>query len=121
VSSFIPWLLLARADFRLIILDEIDSLLPPSGQASPATSHLLSKLFALPLASTPTRSIKLVAISNTLDLTIRARLSLPDNLVPQVLPFKAYGAMEMGEIMLSRIAAAAVDRADTETVKVWNS
>jgi len=102
----------------MIILDEIDSLLPPSGLPPPATSHLLSKLFALSLASTPTRSVKLVAISNTLDLTIRARLSLPDNLVPQVLPFKAYGAMEMGEIMLSRIAGAAIDRQDTETVKV---
>lgn len=106
------------ADCRLIILDEIDSLLPASGLPPPATSHLLSKLFALSLASTSTRSIKLVAISNTLDLTIRARLSLPDNLIPQVLPFKAYGAAEMGEIMLSRIAAAAVDREDTETVKV---
>jgi cell division control protein 6 len=119
VSSFIPaFRPMTRANSRLIILDEIDSLLPPSGQASPATSHLLSKLFALPLSSTSTRSVKLVAISNTLDLTIRARLSLPGNLVPQILPFKAYGAMEMGEIMLSRIAAAAVDRLDTETVKV---
>jgi cell division control protein 6 len=103
----------------LIVLDEIDSLLPPSPALPPAaTSHLLSKLFALSLASNTTRSIKLVAISNTLDLTIRARLSLPDNLVPRVLPFKAYGAIEMGEIMLSRIASAAIDRADTETVKV---
>jgi Cdc6-like AAA superfamily ATPase len=104
---------------RLVILDEIDSLLPPSPATTPAaTSHLLSKLFALPLASSSGRSIKLVAISNTLDLTIRARLSLPDNLIPQVLPFKAYGATEMGDIMLSRIATAAMGRADTETVKV---
>lgn len=108
-----------RLTSSLIVLDEIDSLLPPSPALPPAaTSHLLSKLFALSLASNTTRSIKLVAISNTLDLTIRARLSLPDNLIPQVLPFKAYGAVEMGEIMLSRIASAAIGRAETETVKV---
>lgn len=59
-----------------------------------------------------------MAISNTLDLTIRARLTLPDNRLPQVLPFKAYGSTEMGEIMLLRIASASVDRADETTVKV---
>lgn len=83
-----------------------------------ATSHLLSKLFSLPLLSTETTSIKLVAISNTLDLTIRARLSLPDNRLPQVLAFKAYGAAEMGDIMLSRVSSARLDRTDEATVKV---
>jgi cell division control protein 6 len=114
-----PFCLVSQLTNRLIILDEIDSLLPPSPALPPAaTSHLLSKLFSLPLVSSSTRSIKLVAISNTLDLTIRARLSLADNLTPRVLPFKAYGAAEMGDIMLSRIASASTGRLDEETVKV---
>ncbi|KAK8847481.1 hypothetical protein IAR55_005339 [Kwoniella newhampshirensis] len=90
-----------------IILDEVDSLMPPPPSiAPPATSHLLTKLFSLPLSSSTT---KLVAISNTLDLTLRARLVLPDSLQPQVLPFKAYGATDMTSIINARLASASVD------------
>ncbi|KAK4683977.1 hypothetical protein P7C73_g6230, partial [Tremellales sp. Uapishka_1] len=98
-----------------IILDEIDSLLPPSpALPPPATSHLLSKLFSLPLAS-PT--IKLVAISNTLDLTLRARLVLPDGIQPQILPFKAYGSTEMTSIVAVRTQDYQV-KVDTKAVEL---
>ncbi|WVF69710.1 hypothetical protein IAT40_004489 [Kwoniella sp. CBS 6097] len=89
------------------ILDEVDSLMPPPPSiAPPATSHLLTKLFSLPLTS-PT--IKLIAISNTLDLTLRARLVLPDSAQPGILPFKAYGATEMAPIVSARLASANVE------------
>lgn len=102
--------------YRLLILDEIDSLLPPAPATTPAaTSLLLSRLFALPLLAP---HIKLVAISNTLDLTIRARLALPDNHTPRVLPFKAYGASEMTDILLARIASASCTPAAASDVKV---
>lgn len=108
---------LIRRD-TLVILDEIDSLLPPSPcLPPPATSHLLSKIFSLPLLSDET-TIKLVSISNTLDLTVRARLSLPNGAQPQVLPFKAYVAGDMVSIVNSRIEAASRGRAEDETVKV---
>ncbi|WVQ69360.1 uncharacterized protein L199_007577 [Kwoniella botswanensis] len=96
---------IAQADSKVfIILDEVDSLMPPPPSiAPPATSHLLTKLFSLPLLS-PT--VKLISISNTLDLTLRARLVLPDSAQPLVLPFKAYNAGEMAPIVSSRIAAA---------------
>ncbi|WVQ75959.1 hypothetical protein IAR50_005595 [Cryptococcus sp. DSM 104548] len=103
----------SQATPTFIILDEVDSLMPPPpSKAPPAVSHLLAKLFALPYANP---SVKLIAISNTLDLTIRARLLLPNNLQPAVLPFKAYGAADMSNIVNARIAAAAV-----EGVKVDN-
>ncbi|WVQ98140.1 hypothetical protein IAU59_005262 [Kwoniella sp. CBS 9459] len=89
-----------------IILDEVDSLMPPPPSIAPATSHLLTKLFSLPLTS-PT--IKLIAISNTLDLTLRARLVLPDSAQPAILPFKAYGATEMAPIVSARLASANVE------------
>ncbi|KJE03437.1 DNA clamp loader [Cryptococcus gattii NT-10] len=90
----------------LIILDEVDSLMPPApSTAPPATSHLFAKLFSLPFGSSNT---KLIAISNTLDLTVRARLALPNGLQPSVLPFKAYGAPEMSNIVNARIANANV-------------
>ncbi|OXB34918.1 hypothetical protein LQV05_000960 [Cryptococcus neoformans] len=90
----------------LIILDELDSLMPsPPSIAPPATSHLFAKLFSLPFGSPNT---KLIAISNTLDLTIRARLVLPNGLQPSVLPFKAYGAPEMSNIVNARIASTNV-------------
>lgn len=85
---------------------------------SPATSHLLSRLFSLPLLSTPNTTVKFIAISNTLDLTVRARLVLPEGAQPQVLPFKAYGTTEMMDIISSRIASASYDRPDSQTVKV---
>lgn len=88
----------------LIILDEVDSLMPPTpSTVPPATSHLFAKLFSLPFGSPNT---KLIAISNTLDLTIRARLVLPNGLQPSVLPFKAYGAPEISNIVNARIATA---------------
>ncbi|WVQ83133.1 hypothetical protein IAT38_005271 [Cryptococcus sp. DSM 104549] len=91
----------------LVILDEIDSLMPSPPAVAPAsTSHLLSKIFSLPLVSNTT---KLIAISNTLDLTIRARLSLPDGAQPQVLPFKAYSAAEMTAIVNARVASANIE------------
>ena len=97
---------------RLVILDEIDSLLPPPPSLPPpATSHLLSKLFSLPLISSDA-TIKLVAISNTLDLTLRARLVLPDAVQPRVLPFKAYAGTDMIEIINARIASASVSGPD---------
>jgi Cdc6-like AAA superfamily ATPase len=103
----------------LIVLDEVDSLLPPApALPTPATSHLLSRLFSLPLLSTSSSTIKFIAISNTLDLTVRARLVLPEGTQPQVLPFKAYGTTEMVDIINSRIASAALGRLESETVKV---
>ncbi len=63
----------------------------------------MSKLFTLPLLSTSSTTIKLIAISNTLDLTIRARLLLPEGNQPIVLPFKAYGSIEMTSIINARI------------------
>ncbi|WWC68029.1 uncharacterized protein I206_101948 [Kwoniella pini CBS 10737] len=90
-----------------IILDEVDSLMPPPPSiAPPATSHLLTKLFSLPLLS-PT--IKLISISNTLDLTLRARLVLPDSAQPAILPFRAYGSTEMAPIVSARINNANVE------------
>lgn len=89
-----------------IILDEIDSLLPPPpSQAPPAVSHVLSKLFSLPLLSSQNRTIKLVAISNTLDLTVRANLALANGAMPQVLSFRAYGAADMGRIVKERLSS----------------
>ena len=86
----------------LVILDEIDSLLPPPpATPPPATSHLLTKLFLLPGLS---EAVKLIAISNTLDLTLRANLLLLDSQQPQVLPFKAYAAPDMVEIVNARLA-----------------
>ncbi|TYJ56934.1 hypothetical protein B9479_002379 [Cryptococcus floricola] len=103
----------SEATPTFIILDEVDSLMPPPpSKAPPAVSHLLAKLFSLP-HSNPL--VKMIAISNTLDLTIRARLVLPNNLQPSVLPFKAYGSTDMSNIVNARIAAAAV-----EGVKVDN-
>lgn len=89
-----------------IILDEIDSLLPPPpALPTPAISHVLSKLFSLPLLSTSTSTVKFVAISNTLDLTVRANLVLEDGAMPQVLPFKAYSATDMASIVNARVAS----------------
>ena len=100
---------------RLIILDEIDSLLPPfPSPLPPATSHLLSKLFSLPLVS----STKLIAISNTLDLTIRARLVLPDGLQPEVLPFKAYAGNDMKGIVDARVVLADSCANEMESAKI---
>ncbi|KIR43027.1 DNA clamp loader [Cryptococcus deuterogattii 99/473] len=97
----------------LIILDEVDSLMPPPPAATPpAISHLFAKLFALPLTSSTT---KLIAISNTLDLTIRARLVLPNSMHPQVLPFKAYGQTEMSAIVNARVNAAKVEGVKVDT------
>ncbi|KIS01884.1 DNA clamp loader [Cryptococcus deuterogattii 2001/935-1] len=97
----------------LIILDEVDSLMPPPPAATPpAISHLFAKLFALPLTSSTT---KLIAISNTLDLTIRARLDLPNSMHPQVLPFKAYGQTEMSAIVNARVNAAKVEGVKVDT------
>lgn len=90
-----------------IILDEIDSLLPPApALPPPATSHVLSKLFSLPLLSSTGAKVKLVAISNTLDLTVRANLVLAGGAMPQVLPFKAYNASDMAKIVNVRVDAA---------------
>ncbi|ORX33955.1 P-loop containing nucleoside triphosphate hydrolase protein [Kockovaella imperatae] len=86
----------------LVILDEIDSVMPPApAVAPPAISHLLSKIFSLP--TTTDGRVKVIAISNTLDLTLRARLVLPDGATPSVLPFKAYGGQDMIPIVSSRI------------------
>ncbi|KAK6903634.1 hypothetical protein I203_107139 [Kwoniella mangroviensis CBS 8507] len=109
---------IAQADSKVfIILDEVDSLMPPPPSiAPPATSHLLTKLFSLPLLS-PT--VKLISISNTLDLTLRARLVLPDSAQPLVLPFKAYNAGEMAPIVSSRIAAATATMShDGQAIKI---
>ena len=105
----------ARAANTFILLDEVDSLLPaPPAVAPPAISHLLSKLFSLPTNSGG--RTKLVAISNTLDLTLRARLVLPQGATPLVLPFKAYAGPDMINIVADRLASAVP--ADGEGVKV---
>ncbi|BEI89050.1 uncharacterized protein CcaverHIS019_0204120 [Cutaneotrichosporon cavernicola] len=96
----------AKNTRTFIILDEIDSLLPPPPSLpAPTTSHVLSKLFSLPLLSTRGSTVKLVAISNTLDLTVRANLVLEGNAMPQVLPFKAYNATDMTAIVNARVDA----------------
>ena len=73
-----------------------------------ATSHLLSKIFSFPLLSTANRTVKLIAISNTLDLTVRAKLVLPSGAQPAVLPFKAYGATDMARIVFARLETITV-------------
>lgn len=88
---------------------------PAPATAPPAVSHLFAKLFALPLTSSTT---KLIAISNTLDLTIRASLVLPNSMHPQVLPFKAYGQTEMSAIVNSRINAAKVEGVKVDTTAI---
>lgn len=99
-----------------IILDEVDSLMPPPPAAAPpAISHLFAKLFTLPLTSSTT---KLIAISNTLDLTVRARLVLPNSMHPQVLPFKAYGQTEMSAIVNARVNAAKVEGVKVDTTAI---
>ncbi|RXK40963.1 hypothetical protein M231_01811 [Tremella mesenterica] len=91
---------LDQSSNTLLVLDEIDSLLPPApALPPPATSHLLTKLFSLPSSTT-----KLIAISNTLDLTLRASLLLPQGSEPLVLPFKAYSATDMSAIVHSRLS-----------------
>jgi Cdc6-like AAA superfamily ATPase len=90
-----------------IIIDEVDSLLSSS-------SHVLSKLFSLPLLSAD-GTVKLVAISNTLDLTVRANLVLPDGAMPQVLPFRAYNATDMAAIVAARVASAGEDAAKVDS------
>ena len=81
---------------------------PAPSPAPPAMSHLLSKIFSLP--TTTDGRVKVIAISNTLDLTLRARLILPDGATPLVLPFKAYAGMDMVDIVSARIQYAATDR-----------
>jgi Cdc6-like AAA superfamily ATPase len=66
----------------------------------------LSKLFAFPLLSNFERTIKLIAISNTLDLTVRAGLVLPNGAQPTVLPFKAYNSLDMAKIISTRLDAS---------------
>ncbi|ODO07941.1 hypothetical protein I350_03523 [Cryptococcus amylolentus CBS 6273] len=107
----------SREDTKvMIILDEVDSLMPPPpATAPPSVSHLLAKLFSLPLKSPFT---KLVAISNTLDLTTRANLVLPDNLQPTVLPFKAYGQLDMSAIVNARLASAGVEAVKADTTAI---
>lgn len=96
----------AKTTRTFIILDEIDSLLPPApALPAPATSHVLSKLFSLPLLSSRGSTVKLIAISNTLDLTVRANLVLEGSAMPQVLPFRAYNATDMVAIVNARVAA----------------
>lgn len=88
---------------------------PPPAAAPPSISHLFAKLFALPLTSSTT---KLIAISNTLDLTVRARLVLPNSMHPQVLPFKAYGQTEMSAIVNARVNAARVEGVKVDTTAI---
>ncbi|KAL7420073.1 AAA ATPase [Cryptotrichosporon argae] len=102
-----------------IVLDEVDSLLPPApSHPLPATSHALSKLFSLPRLSGPRNTVKLVAISNTLDLTVRANLVLPEGAMPQVLAFRAYGAPEMAAIVSARLASFDDVKVDTKAVEL---
>ncbi|TYJ56932.1 hypothetical protein B9479_002377 [Cryptococcus floricola] len=107
----------SREDTKvMIILDEVDSLMPPPpATAPPSVSHLLAKLFSLPLKSPFT---KLVAISNTLDLTTRANLVLPYNLQPTVLPFQAYGQLDMSAIVNARLASAGVEAVKADTTAI---
>ena len=88
---------------------------PSSAQAPAAVSHLLSRLFSLP--SSCSGQVKLIAISNTLDLTLRARLALPGGATPIVVPFRAYAAAEMVHIVNARVESAATSRLE-EGVKI---
>ena len=102
---------------RLVILDEIDSLMPPApSSAPPATSHLLSKIFSLP--TTTAGRAKVIAISNTLDLTLRARLVLPDGATPLVLPFKAYVGQDMGPIVAARVDSQDLIKVDSKALEL---
>ncbi|KAJ9095612.1 hypothetical protein QFC21_005483 [Naganishia friedmannii] len=85
----------------ILVLDEVDALLP----AKPvlAYNQILRSLFALP-HNHPELDIKLIAIANSLDLTVRKSVaSVLGNHAPFNLTFKAYGSKEMTEIIKSRI------------------
>ncbi|KAJ9115083.1 hypothetical protein QFC22_005411 [Naganishia vaughanmartiniae] len=85
----------------ILVLDEVDALLP----AKPvlAYNQILRSLFALPHHHSGL-DIKLIAIANSLDLTVRKSVaSVLGNHAPFNLTFKAYGSKEMTEIIKRRI------------------
>lgn len=85
----------------VLVLDEVDCLLS-SGQ-------LLHALLCLPAIAAPA-AVKVIAISNSLDLTARASIAalLGDTKAqPENLTFAAYGSKDMVQIVKSRVRQAA--------------
>lgn len=91
----------------LLILDEVDALLTSTSSAN--ANNTLRNLFTLPSTYTQT-TVRVVAISNSLDLTARRSISSAlAELSPDNLSFTAYGSKEMIAIVKSRIAAVKAD------------
>jgi hypothetical protein len=91
----------------LLILDEVDALLTSTSSAN--ANNTLRNLFTLPSTYTQT-TVRVVAISNSLDLTARRSISSAlAELSPDNLSFTAYGSKEMIAIVKSRVAAVKTD------------
>lgn len=85
----------------VLVLDEVDCLLS-SGQ-------ILHALLCLPAAAAPA-TVKVIAISNSLDLTARASIAAllgGTDAQPENLTFAAYGSKDMVQIVRSRVRQAA--------------
>ncbi len=92
----------------LLVLDEVDVLLPQRSSAS-STGHVqLFKTFMSLSTAYPGANIKVIAISNSLDLTFRTNIAsvLGDDAKPDNLIFPAYEVKDMMQIIRARAAAA---------------
>lgn len=89
----------------VLVLDEVDFLLNANSKNS---AQLLHTLLSLPAAASNNATVKVISISNSLDLTSRKSISaLLGNQQPNNLTFAAYGNKEMVEIIKSRVQQAA--------------
>ena len=87
----------------LLILDEVDALLTSTSSAN--ANNALRNLFTLP-STFPNTTVRVIAISNSLDLTARRSISSAlAELSPDNLSFSAYGSKDMIDILRSRIVS----------------
>jgi len=87
----------------LLILDEVDALLTSTSSAN--ANNTLRNLFTLP-STFPNTTVRVIAISNSLDLTARRSISSAlAELSPDNLSFSAYGSKDMIDILRSRIVS----------------
>jgi Cdc6-like AAA superfamily ATPase len=106
--------LIDRCQRSLLVLDEVDVLLPQRSAPNSSTQLQLFKTFlALPSAF-PSINIKVISISNSLDLTFRGNVaSALGEHVPHNLIFRAYEAKEMIDIVSARVKS--ITSADLNT------